>query len=74
MGYAIVFFVAVGLALVQRRGGLSRNPAIGIRTKYTLVSDAAWRAAHASANPFLIVVAAIACTHATALSIVEVKH
>jgi uncharacterized membrane protein len=70
-GYCIVLFVMVGLTVIQRRGNLSRNSMIGIRTKYTLASEEAWKAAHDSAVPYLVVMAVAAGAHAVALSIVQ---
>ncbi|MFJ2744403.1 SdpI family protein [Streptomyces sp. NPDC087440] len=34
-------------------GGVGRNAAIGIRTKATMASDAAWERGHAAAGPLL---------------------
>lgn len=34
-------------------GNLGRNPAVGIRTRATMSSDAAWTAGHAAAAPLL---------------------
>ena len=70
-GYVVLLLVLLCLAMVQHRGGLSRNSAIGIRTKRTLASEAAWAAAHATARPYLWGMAAIAGIHAIALLTVQ---
>ncbi|WP_243791818.1 SdpI family protein [Saccharopolyspora gloriosae] len=38
-------------------GNLGRNPAIGIRTRATKSSDAAWKAGHLAAGPWLMAAA-----------------
>lgn len=51
-----LLFVSVVVLLVRAavvRGGLDRNGAVGIRTKATQRSDAAWDAGHRSAVPWL---------------------
>lgn len=63
----------IGLAIIQHRGGLSRNMAIGIRTKHTLASDQAWSSAQESATPYLIAIATIAGSHAVALLTVQLS-
>lgn len=72
-GYAVVSLAVIALAIMQRRGGLSRNLAIGIRTKHTLASDQAWSSAQASAIPYLIATAIIAGSHAVALLTVQLS-
>ncbi|TFD27042.1 SdpI family protein [Cryobacterium cryoconiti] len=72
-GYLVILLVTIGLTIIQNRGGLSRNSAIGIRTKHTLISDEAWSAAQASARPYLIAIALIAGSHATALLTVQLN-
>ena len=66
-GYVLLLLVVLGLTLVQRRGGLGRNSAFGIRTKHTLASDAAWASAQMAARGYLVAMAAIAGGHAIAL-------
>jgi uncharacterized membrane protein len=44
----IIFFFAM------RGEGLSRNRAVGIRTKATLASDAAWQRGHNAAAPWVL--------------------
>lgn len=63
----------IGLAILQHRGGLTRNLAIGIRTKHTLASDQAWSSAQRSALPYLIAIAIIAGSHAAALLTVQLS-
>lgn len=46
-----------------KKGSLSRNSAIGLRTKATLSSDQAWKDGHVAANPYLaavVIVGAVA--------------
>jgi hypothetical protein len=69
----VISLVTIGLTIIQHRGGLSRNSAIGIRTKHTLISDEAWSSAHASARPYLIAMALIAGSHAIALLTVQLS-
>ncbi|WP_019813114.1 SdpI family protein [Saccharomonospora saliphila] len=65
IGGLVVFAVAlVALAGVLhavrrgiRTGTLERNPALGIRTAATTSSDAAWRAGHVAAGPWLLAAA-----------------
>ena len=66
-GYVVISLVSIGLTIIQHRGGLSRNSAIGIRTKPTLISDEAWTAAQRSLSPYPIALALIAGSHALAL-------
>lgn len=42
----IVAFVALGIARSSERGTLARNGSVGIRSRATLASDAAWEAGH----------------------------
>lgn len=49
----IVSIAAHFIAASARSGQLSRNQAIGIRTKHTLASDEAWRAGHEAAAPMV---------------------
>lgn len=41
-GYLIVAAISVFLIIAQRKHAIGRNSAIGIRTRHTLASDAAW--------------------------------
>jgi uncharacterized membrane protein len=70
-GYAVLLLVLLVLAMVHHRGGLSRNSVVGIRTQHTLASDEAWAAAHATAQPFVWAMTAIAGVHAVALLAVQ---
>lgn len=52
-GLLIVTVVATVLAPSMRDGRLPRNTAIGIKTKHTMASDAAWLRGHAAGAPCL---------------------
>ncbi|MGK9219873.1 SdpI family protein [Microbacterium sp. SA075R] len=70
-GYAVILIVSLCLAVVSSRGRLARNLAVGVRTRQTLRSDAAWVAAQRASVPYLVALAAISGLHAVALLIVE---
>lgn len=70
-GYLLVSLVCIVLTIAQHKKLLGRNSAIGIRTKYTLASDAAWEAGHRAGVPYLSAVAAIGIIHAGALFGIE---
>ena len=44
----------VVLGLIARAGNLTRQSAVGLRTKATLASDEAWKAAHEAAANWVI--------------------
>ncbi|TFD86964.1 hypothetical protein E3T61_13915 [Cryobacterium lactosi] len=69
----MVSLAMIGWVINQHRGGLGRNLAIGIRTKYTSASDQAWSSAQVSAVPYLIAIALIAGSHAVALLTVQLS-
>lgn len=71
VGYGTLMVVAIGMAILISRGSLSRNRAIGIRTKHTLRSDEAWRAAHEAGLPYLIAIAIVSGAYAVTLLTVE---
>lgn len=52
-GLLVVTVVAAVLAPSMRDGRLPRNTAIGIKTRHTLASDAAWLRGHAAGAPVL---------------------
>lgn len=52
-GLFIVSLTMMGLKLPMKTGQLSRNSLIGIKTKYTLASDQAWRKGHEAAAPLV---------------------
>ncbi len=52
----IAMLVALGVAgmtFAAARGALALNPIVGIRTNATKRSDAAWKAGHSAALPFV---------------------
>src|SRR5699024_1224831 len=67
IGYLVVSAVCVVLVMYQRRKPIARNTAIGIRTRYTLMSEAAWQAGQRAGSPSLISMAGIGLSHAVAL-------
>lgn len=72
-GYLIVAAVSVFLVVAQRRQFIGRNSVIGIRTRHTLASDAAWEAGHEAGVPYLYTMAVISFGHAVALLCVELS-
>lgn len=52
-GLLTITVVATVLAPSMRDGRLARNTAIGIKTRHTLASDAAWLLGHAAGAPAL---------------------
>ena len=74
IGYLVVSAVCVVLVMYQRRKPIARNTAIGIRTRYTLMSEAAWQAGQRAGSPYLIAMAAIGLSHAVALFGVELAN
>src|SRR5699024_3741692 len=66
IGYLVVSAVCVVLVMYQRRKPIARNTAIGIRTRYTLMSEAAWQAGQRAGSPYLIAMALIGLSHAAA--------
>lgn len=73
-GYLIVAAVSVVLIVAVRRQAIGRNSAIGIRTRHTLASDAAWEAGQRAGVPYLIGIAVISIGHAVALLCVELSN
>lgn len=71
VGLGIVACVMVAINSVQGRGGLTRNLAIGIRTRHTLASDEAWASGQASARPYATAIALIAVAHMIALLTIQ---
>lgn len=72
-GYLIVAAVSVFLVVAQRRQLFGRNSVIGIRTRHTLASDAAWEAGHEAGVPYLCAMAVISFGHAVALLCIELS-
>ena len=72
-GYLIVAAVSIFLIIAQRKHAIGRNSAIGIRTRHTLASDAAWDAGQRAGVPYLCAMAGISIGHAAALFGVELS-
>lgn len=72
-GYLIVAAVSMFLVVAQRRQLIGRNSVIGIRTRHTLASGAAWDAGHEAGVPYLYAMAVISIGHAVALLCVELS-
>lgn len=73
IGLGMLGLVSLVLMLSIRSGSLTRNLAIGIRTRYTLHSDEAWEAAQRSSRPYLLAISVIAMGHLGALLAVELS-
>jgi len=73
IGLAVLGLVSLVLMISIRSGSLTRNLAIGIRTKYTLHSDEAWEAAQRSSRPYLLAISLVAVGHLAALLVVELS-
>ncbi|WP_166823174.1 SdpI family protein [Brevibacterium limosum] len=71
IGYLILSVISTLLIAAIRRNRLTRNRAIGIRSRHTLASDAAWLRGHRAAVPALITLSVIAIGFALALACVE---
>ena len=74
IGYLVVSAVCVVLVICQRRKPIVRNSVVGIRTRYTLMSEAAWQAGQRAGSPYLIAMAVIGLSHAVALFGVELAN
>lgn len=53
IGLLTVSMTMMGLSSPMKKGQLSRNSLIGIKTRHTLASDQAWRKGHAAAVPWV---------------------
>ncbi len=53
IGMVMLTMVCGGMASASAKGALSRNGAIGVRTKATTSSDAAWDTGHRAAAPIM---------------------
>ncbi|MCT1464752.1 SdpI family protein [Corynebacterium sanguinis] len=53
VGALLLSLLSAGMAKATKNGSLERNEAIGIRTKATLSSNAAWNEGHKAAIPYL---------------------
>ncbi|MGC2940724.1 SdpI family protein [Brevibacterium sp. FAM 24638] len=71
ISYLIVGAVSTLLVAAIRRNRLTRNRAIGIRSRHTMASDAAWLRGHHAAIPALIGINVLCCLFALALAGVE---
>ncbi|MBV7295568.1 SdpI family protein [Corynebacterium sp. TAE3-ERU12] len=54
IGNFLLTILSYAIAKASLSGNLTRNSALGIRTKHTTLSDAAWDAAHKKAAPYLM--------------------
>lgn len=54
IGSFLLTILSYAMAKASLSGSLTRNSALGIRTKQTMGSDAAWDAAHKKAAPYLM--------------------
>ncbi|MER7797547.1 SdpI family protein [Microbacterium sp. NPDC096154] len=59
----MVFFVTFGAA----EDGLARNGLVGIRTRWSMRSDDAWRATHETFKPYAVACAVVSVVHALAI-------
>ena len=73
IGLGMLGLVSLVLMLSIRSGSLTRNLAIGIRTRHTLHSDEAWEAAQRSSRPYLLAISVVAMGHLAALVAVELS-
>ncbi|WP_240372913.1 SdpI family protein [Brevibacterium zhoupengii] len=73
-GYLIVAAVSVVLIVAVSRQAIGRNSAIGIRTRHTLASDAAWEVGQRAGLPYLFGMAVISIGHAVALLCVQLLN
>lgn len=71
IGNLTIALTCAVLAFLARRGGLPRSALVGIRTRSTLRSDAAWDAGHRAAVPVMVAMALSSAAHAAALVAVE---
>lgn len=53
LGVVTVPLVCVGVTRSAAQGRLARNDVVGLRTRHTRASDAAWQAGHAAALPLV---------------------
>lgn len=67
----LVCVVVIWVARAGAAGKLGRNESVGIRTRYTRVSDAAWQAGHAAALPLVNRTAGVAAV--TVISAIAVQ-
>ena len=58
-GYLVITAISVFLIIAERRQAIRKNSVIGIRTRHTLASDAAWEAGHRAGAPYLWAMAII---------------
>jgi len=54
VGLFLIGALFIVFSFAMRGEGLSRNRAVGIRTKATLASDAAWQRGHNAASPWVL--------------------
>lgn len=71
IGLGTVGLASLVLMISIRSGSLTRNLAIGIRTRFTLRSDEAWEAGQRASLPYLLAMSLIACGHIAALLVVQ---
>ena len=73
IGYLLITAVSVCLIAAQRKKALDRNMLIGIRTRHTLASDAAWEKGQRAGMPYLFAMAVIGFSHAAVLLAIELS-
>lgn len=67
LGLLLIALLVGTLDTTVRRGALTRNTSLGIRTSATLASDAAWAAGHRAASPYTRAAAIASAVLAVAL-------
>ncbi|WP_156759237.1 SdpI family protein [Microbacterium karelineae] len=71
-GLLIVGLVIFFVGRAASNGGIGRNSVIGIRTRWSRASDAAWKATHLAFKPYSVACALVAVAHAGALVVTAI--